>query len=1004
MGWETLIYYGVVLIAGAFAYSGYQKAQQAAKAAMARQQGLVYQVRSPIASRRIIHGTQRVGGIEAFDSAGTSGGPSPGGGENNLIHFILIWGEGPIKGVRNWQIGGVDVPLVSDGGFGVVWRPVAGSPYEGHLRLEHRLGGDDNSTVLGQGVIAGWGPTDKLTGIAYTWAELLYNPDVYPNGVPQMSAVIEGRNDIYDPRDDTTGFSDNPALCFAHYLSLPRLGCGVDYDNEIGQDELIACANICDEDVDGEPRYTFNGVIQMEDDPEDNIQRFRSAMAGSAVYISGKWLLYAGAYITPTFTITEAMLVGEVSSASKIPLKDHINTVKGLYVGETPSNWQPTDFLPVTQQAYIDADQGREMVDDINLPDTISHNMARRIASIHLERARRPRQISIKCNVEVLRAQPSLPVFFHIPALGYTNQPMDVLEWGLSIEGLAISVTLTLREIDPAIFDAPEVVTPTVYIPPVMPPVYYRRLISFRHERFVAVNSPLFALVAQPDLAAGRFVLSWSETEDGIFRIVRTVDFTGVTTTIRGTFSLPCSLEQSVAAADSTIRVKLLPVAASGADPRRSSALLTDWAGTTSDGAQDRLLLILIAKSGGVITSQEICSVNGAAELVSTDVYDVPVLRGRRWSTAANFNTGSFPDAFASYEVWITQRSDLSPFSQSDWLWINGSRPDIFIRYTPSGLGLTYNGNDAFAEYERRNDASEDLAEFEFQIDETQQPTDPFSWPSFSEENTYDNMMPQFYPAVAYHYQTRQRTIGIYGFPEYDWVFSDVYVPRVLLGREDHVTDLARQCHGVTEPGSPFHVVGYRTKDPATGAVSTVGFMVGPGCTIDSLVITPRVKTYNILSDGGASGCGCASGDTIYETGTGVYTLSDVVTNAQSAARLISGFPIPWEEIAWTLCAGWNCSHSFWNRPYITGSDTQELTLQQGRFRISLSGLPPGSTVIAEVPVYQAEFDSSSYVLDHSDFYSETADGSGNATIIVTLPDVEEKQHAIGEPKFYQLG
>lgn len=728
MGWETIIYYGVVLIAGVFAYSGYQSAQKAAKAAMDRQRGLVYQVRSPIASRRIIYGTQRVGGIEAFVASGTSGGPTPGGGNNNLLHYILLWGEGPIKGIRNLQLDGENVPLVSDGGFGVVWRPVSYSKYAGHVRIESRLGGDDNTTTLAQGVIAGWGPTDYLTGIAYSWVELLYDAEIFAGGIPGISAVIEGRNDVIDPRDDSVGFTDNPALCFAHYLALPRLGPGVDYEDEIAEADIITAANVCDEDVDGEKRYTFNGAIVMEDDPEDNIQRFRTAMAGSAVYISGQWKMYAGAYITPTFTISEAMLIGPVKSQTKVSQRDHINTVKGLYVAETPNNWQPTDFSTVSQDAYVTAD-GRELIEDINLPDTNTNVMARRIASIHLERGRRTRQISITCNVEALRAQPGLPVIFDFPALGYTNQPMDVLEWGLSISDLKLSVNLTLRETDPAIYDEPEEVTPSVFIPPVMPPVYYRRLISFRHENFVAVNSPLFALVAQPDLRAARFILSWSETEDGIFRAVRTTNSAGIQTTIRGTFSLPCSLEQSVTAADSTIRVKLLPVAASGADPRRSSALLTDWAGTTSDGVQDRLLLILIAKSGGVITSQEICSVNGAAELVSTDVYDVPVLRGRRWSTAANFNSGSFPDAFASYEVWIAQRSDLSPFSQSDWLWIGGSRPDIFIRYTPSGLGLTYNGNDAFTEYERRTDASEDLAEFEFQTDTTHQPTDPFSWP-----------------------------------------------------------------------------------------------------------------------------------------------------------------------------------------------------------------------------------------------------------------------------------
>lgn len=1015
MGWETIIYWGVVLIAGALSYTGYQKAQKAAKAAMDRQRGLVYQVRSPVASRRIIYGTQRLGGIEAFVASGTSLGPTPGGGQNNLLHYVLIWGDGPCESVRNIQLDGEDVPLVSDGGFGFVWRPVSGNKYAGHLRIEHRLGGADNNTPTGQGVIPGWANTDLLLGIAYSWVELLYDPEIFAGGIPQISAVIEGRNDIRDPRDDSTGFTDNPALCFAHYLSLQRLGPGVDFDDEIGQAELIAASNVCDEDVDGEKRYTFNGVILMEDDPEDNIQRFRSAMAGSAVYVSGQWKMYAGAYVTPTFTIGESMLVGPVKSQTKISQRDHINTVKGLYVAEDPNNWQPTDFLPVTDPAYVSAD-GRELVDDINLPDTNTQAMARRIASIHLERGRRTRQVSVTCNVEALRAQPGLPVIFNVPALGYINQPMDVLEWGLSITDQKLSVNLTLRETDPAIFDEPDAVTPTVFVKPVMPPVYFRRLISFRHESYLPINSPLFALVAQPDSQAYGFRVLYGETETGSYQNIAT----------QNGYAVPMSLEQAVAASDTTIRAKLLPTTASGANPRRTSSLITDWTGTTTDGSNDRLLLILIAKDGGgTITSQEICSVNGAPSEVSTDVYDIPVRRGRRWSSATAFSTGSFPDAFSSYEVWVVLRDQLPALWHNDWYpnVFTHVRPTIYIRYTPIGLGKVYDGETAFAEYERRTDESEELAEFEFQTDETHQPTDEFSWPDYEDENTYANMIALFDATnVSVKYKTRGGNMDVRGFGRYTGVDTGtaetLYRRIEPVGSESWIgygTDATCTTPDGNSGGSSAS--GYK-QIPRLGA-ATPGSIPGTKTNITDACATVAYTdtTKTITHD--ASCCNVGGGNYLKRSGGSVETMSDPDLESDAIERLQNSLDASgsaWTDLTWNNCVSFPCGLS----KYVIRTTTslvspaqpnnESIYLSQARYDEGMhlvhgEGFGAGAYVITLVPIgWRAAGTSDPITLKETQVFTGYADGSGVLEFTFDLPNERGYEHCVlSSPTFRGL-
>ncbi len=422
------------------------------------------------------------------------------------------------------------------------------------------------------------------------------------------------------------------------------------------------------------------------------------------------------------------------------------------------NNWQPTDFPAVFQQAYID-DDGRELTADINLADTDTSVMARRLASIELERARLTRQISIECNIEALRAQAGLPVLFHFPELGYNHQPMDVLEWGLSIEGRDVRLPVTLRETSAAVYNEPEEVVVTPWTPPVVPPMFYRRPICLRHPSYIAINSPLFLLAAAPGDDVIRSRLLWGKTESGDFETVGMIP----------SFALPLSLEAAIGLTTSTVRVKLLPLSGEGADPRRQLSLLTDWDGDSGDANRDAMLLIVLSKAGGQVVVSEVMSVNGPAASVSTDVYDLTVLRGRRQSGIHAFDAGSFPDAFSSYEAWLIPLTGLRPFDRPDWIATPPTlaRMSIWLRYTPLGLSLPYEGPKAYVEYQRRVAAPEDLQEFEHQISAVHQPTDYFVWPVFtSGPPNYIDLWPPAPGIDAYHREVGG-TASLCGFDEF---------------------------------------------------------------------------------------------------------------------------------------------------------------------------------------------------------------------------------------------
>lgn len=520
------VYIIVFAAAAAVSYNGMQKAKRAAQQALERTRGLIYQSRAAAFPRRIIYGRRRVGGLEIF--LGTSGA------KNEYMHWIFYWCEGPVNSIAQLMFNGEVLPMEVDNPNG---SDVQSGKYRGFATARHRRGDGGNFLPPDEPIaqLPGWAASDLGIGCAWSWVRVKYDENVFAQGFPDVSAVIEGRKDVYDPRDGLEKYTSNVGLCFNHYMTLPRLGPNIDYDEEMHEDELIACSNVCDElnqlnppavgfrrsgnvvigenlvfmttqdtsemvDIvvgmavsgpgiqpgtlvsgvhdgpgdfyfeidqyptstvdasslvfgDAESRYTINEVFSLEMDPESIIESFRSSMAGVAVYVSGRWRFYAGAYIEPTFEITKDMLIEEFRYRSKTSKRSHYNTIKGTYVAES-NGFQPTDFDAVVNETYKTED-GEELTDDIDLSGTNSPNMARRIARIELERLRRSRTISCVLHIEGIRALPGRPVKFHFPEADpvFDHLPMDVLEYNFSIENNVCKIALLLRETSPDVYD-----------------------------------------------------------------------------------------------------------------------------------------------------------------------------------------------------------------------------------------------------------------------------------------------------------------------------------------------------------------------------------------------------------------------------------------------------------------------------------------------------------------------------------------------------------------------
>ncbi|EKE72480.1 phage tail protein [Oceanibaculum indicum] len=126
--------------------------------------------------------------------------------------------------------------------------------------------------------IEGWTEDHRGLGIAYLYAKLTHeSADVWPSGIPSLSAIVQGRP-VYDPRKDSTQsggsgahraddpdsweWSRNPVLCALDYIragsvdidwpdGVPPFQGLAAPDAEIDWGHVMAAANLCDEDVPG---------------------------------------------------------------------------------------------------------------------------------------------------------------------------------------------------------------------------------------------------------------------------------------------------------------------------------------------------------------------------------------------------------------------------------------------------------------------------------------------------------------------------------------------------------------------------------------------------------------------------------------------------------------------------------------------------------------------------------------------------------------------------------
>jgi len=230
--------------------------------------GRTFSVRQPTAPWEVVVGRIKKSGPVVFMHSA----PDDGGREDGYFYVQLALAAHPCE-----HIG--DVYLNDE--------LSSAAKFAGFVRFGKNLGAYDQAedadflAEIGDDFVGHRGQ-----GITNLAARLKGNAVAFPSGLPNISVILWGINEVYDPRTGLTGWTNNAVLIFAWWKTWDR-GMKVAWE-DIDEDTLIDSANVADQ------RIPTTGSIGFTADATTNALTLdagaRALDVGDGVRVSGATL------------------------------------------------------------------------------------------------------------------------------------------------------------------------------------------------------------------------------------------------------------------------------------------------------------------------------------------------------------------------------------------------------------------------------------------------------------------------------------------------------------------------------------------------------------------------------------------------------------------------------------------------------------------------------------------------------------------------------------------
>lgn len=504
-------------------------------------------VRQAAAPCTTVYGRSRVGGVIVYISET--------GDSDKFLHLVIVHCSHQVQAVSALYLDGKQVILAPNSVYddGNTHYDDSGVAYNFHgdVRWETRTGQANQAPfdfLTAQD--PNWPLTATLDGHTCSYIRLRYDAAVFPNGIPGVRVDVIGKNDIYDPRTGTTGYTENWALCVNDVLCNTDYGLQCNYAAEIDEQQLIAAANLCDETVllangGSEPRYTCNGVLTSDQAPGDILGTMMTAAAGRLTYVSGRWKIYPAAWVGPSLSLTDADLMGPIRWLPKRKYRDLYNSVKGTFVcptypyvsagpglpfGEKISGifdgeWQQTDvpaYMQDVKHGYTSdsnyaADGNTRLWLDTRFPYTISVAACQRLMKIMLLRNRQQGTGTLRCNLSAYQAEVLDVINFSHPRWNWSNKLLEVSNFRFNATQEAkkpptLSIEMDVQESDPSVYawSATEELAIEDNPPPQLPNMAYCQPPS----NLVLESDATTAVVGADGIKRSRILATWASPTD----------------------------------------------------------------------------------------------------------------------------------------------------------------------------------------------------------------------------------------------------------------------------------------------------------------------------------------------------------------------------------------------------------------------------------------------------------------------------------------------------------
>jgi len=185
----------------------------------ALESGITVTAKAPTAPYRIVYGSSRVGGVIVYAETTSD--------TNEFLHMVIVLAGHEVDDIPTIFLGDDIVALEttsSDSNGIPIFTPTSSDKYNGKLRVKKHFG--DASQLADANLVADvtqWTTNHKISGKAYLYLKFSFDSDVYPNGVPNVSAIVKGKK-LFDPRATSFTASSSTVSTSSNTITISNHG------------------------------------------------------------------------------------------------------------------------------------------------------------------------------------------------------------------------------------------------------------------------------------------------------------------------------------------------------------------------------------------------------------------------------------------------------------------------------------------------------------------------------------------------------------------------------------------------------------------------------------------------------------------------------------------------------------------------------------------------------------------------------------------------------------